>query len=59
MIVTRSSNQGDFHCNPKIERTFNRLRREAQINSKKNNLALDSLFASESDLEEKEVMAGN
>ncbi|XP_057505523.1 uncharacterized protein LOC130788837 [Actinidia eriantha] len=59
MIVTRSSNQGDFQCDPEIERTFRRLRREARRNSKKNSPALDSLFASETNLEEEEVMAGN
>jgi hypothetical protein len=36
-----------------------RLRRETRRNSKENDLALDSLFASDSDLEEKKVMAGN
>ena len=36
-----------------------RLRREARKNSEKHNLALDSLFASDSDLEDEEVMAGN
>ena len=59
MIVTRSSNQGDFQCDPEIERTLCRLKREARRNSEKNNLALDSLFSSKSDLEEEEVMAGN
>jgi hypothetical protein len=59
MIVTRSSNQGDFKFDPEIERTLRRLRREARRNSEENDLALDSLFASDSDLEEKEVMAGN
>ena len=59
MIVTRSSNQGDFQCDPEIERTLCRLRREARRNSEKNNLALDSLFSSKSDLEEEKVMVGN
>lgn len=44
---------------PEIERTLRRLRREAQRNSEKNNLALDALFDSDSNLEEKEVMVGN
>ena len=44
---------------PEIERTLRRLRREARKKSEEHNLALDSLFASDSDLEEKEVMAGN
>ena len=42
-----------------IEKTLRKLRREARKNSEEHNLALDSLFASDSDLEEKEVMAGN
>ena len=36
-----------------------RLRREARKNSEEHNLALDSLFASDFDLEEDEVMAEN
>ena len=44
---------------PKIERTLRRLRREARKNSEEHNLALDSLFASDFDLEEDEVMAEN
>jgi hypothetical protein len=59
MIVTRSSNQGDFQCDPEIERTLCRLRRETLRNSEENDLALDFLFASNSDLEKKEIMAGN
>ena len=56
MIVTRSSNQGNFQYDPEIERTLRWLRREAQRNFEKNDLALDSLFAIYS--EEEEVMAG-
>ena len=59
MTVTRSSNQGDLQYNPEIERTLHRLRREARKNSKEHNLALDSLFASDFDLEEDEVTAEN
>ena len=59
IIVTRSSNQGDFQCNQDIERTLCRLWREAWRNSEENNLALDTLFASDYDLEEDEVMARN
>ena len=44
---------------PKIERTLRRLRREARKNFEEHNLALDSLFASDFDLEEDEVMAEN
>ena len=44
---------------PEIERTLRRLRREARKNSKEHNLALDSLFASDFDLEVDEVMAEN
>ncbi|XP_035544624.1 uncharacterized protein LOC118348007, partial [Juglans regia] len=44
---------------PEIERTLRRLRKEAQRSSGKNDLTLDSLFASNSDLEEEEVMVGN
>ena len=59
MTVTRSSNQGDLQYDPEIERTLPRLRREARKNSEEHNLALDSLFASDFDLEEDEVMAEN
>ncbi|XP_068662874.1 uncharacterized protein [Aristolochia californica] len=59
MTVSQSSNQGDLQCDPEIERTLSKLRREAQRNSKENNLALDSPIDSESYLEEEEVMAGN
>ena len=59
MTVTRSSNQGVLQYDPEIERTLCRLRSEARRNSEEHNLALDSLFASDSDLEEEEVMAGN
>ena len=59
MIVTQSSNQGDLRYNLKIERTLHRLRREARKNSKEHNLVLDSLFASDSNLEEEKIMAGN
>ena len=59
MTVTQSSNQGDLRYNLKIERTLHRLRREARKNSKEHNLALDSLFASDFDLEEDKVMAEN
>ena len=38
---------------------MHRLRREARKNSKEHNLALDSLFASDFDLEEEEVMTRN
>ena len=59
MTVTRSSNQGVLQYNPKIERTLRRLRRKVRRNSEEQDLALDSLFASDFDLEEEEVMAGN
>ena len=59
MIVTRSSNQGDLQYDPEIERTLHRLRREAKKNYEEHNLALDSLFASDFDLEEEEVMVEN
>nr|XP_023895404.1 uncharacterized protein LOC112007302 [Quercus suber] len=59
MTVTRSSNQGDLQYDPEIERTLRRLRKEARKNSEEQDLALDSLFASNFDLEEEEVMAGN
>ena len=42
-----------------IERTLRRLRRKVRRSSEEHNLALDSLFASNSDLEEEEVMARN
>ena len=59
MTVTRSSNQGDLQYDPEIKRTLHRLRREARKNFEEHNLALDSLFASDFDLEEDEVMAEN
>ena len=59
MTVTRSSNQGDLQYDLEIERTLCRLRREAKKNSEEHDLALDSLFASDFDLEEEEVMVGN
>ncbi|XP_062173455.1 uncharacterized protein LOC133878909 [Alnus glutinosa] len=59
MTVTRSANQGDFQYDPEIERTLCRLRREAWRKSEENDLALDFLFASNSDLKEEEIMAGN
>ena len=59
MTVTRSSNQGVLQYDPEIERTLRRLRRKVRRSSKKHDLALDSLFAIDSDLEEEEVMAGN
>ncbi|XP_062154358.1 uncharacterized protein LOC133862542 [Alnus glutinosa] len=59
MTVTQSSNQSDFQYDPEIERTLCRLRREARRNSEENDLALDFLFASDSDLKEEEIMAGN
>jgi len=43
----------------KIERTLHKLRREAWRNPEENDLAFDSLFASNLDLEEKVVMFGN
>jgi hypothetical protein len=49
MIVTRSSNQGDFQYDPEIERTLRRFRREAQRNFEENVLTLELLFASYSD----------
>ena len=42
-----------------IERTLHRLRRKVRRSSEEHDLALDSLFASDSDLEKEEVMAGN
>ena len=45
--------------NPEIGRTLCSLRREARKNSEEHNLAFDSLFASDFDLEEDEVMAEN
>ena len=59
MTVTQSSNQGVLQYDPKIERTLRRLRRKVRRNSEEQDLALDSLFASDSDLEEEEVMARN
>ena len=59
MTVTRSSDQGDLQYDLDIERTLLRLRREARKNFEEHNLALDSLFASGSNLEEEEVIAGN
>ena len=59
ITVTRSSNQGVLQYNPEIERTLRRLRRKVRRNSKEHDLALDSLFASDFDLEEEEVMDGN
>ena len=59
MIVTRFSNQGDLQYNLEIERTLRRLRREVRKNSKEHNLSLDSLFASDFDLEEDKFMAEN
>ena len=59
MTVTRSSNQGVLQYDPEIERTLCRLRRKVRRNSEEYDLALDSLFASNFDLEEEEVMAGN
>ena len=51
-IVTQSSNQDDLQYDLEIKRTLHRLRREARKNSGKPNLALDSLFARDFDLEE-------
>ena len=59
MTVTRSSNQGDLQYDLEIERTLCRLRRKAWRISEEHDLARDSLFASDSDLEEEEVMARN
>ena len=59
MTITRSSNQGDLQYDIEIERTLRRLRREDMKNFEEHNLALDSLFASNFDLEEDEVMAEN
>ena len=59
MTVTRSSNQGVLQYDPEIERTLRRLRRKVRRSSEKHDLSLDSLFASDSDLEEEEVMARN
>ena len=59
MTVTRSSNQGVLQYDPEIKRTLRRLRRKVRRNSEEHDLALDSLFASNSDLEEEEVMVGN
>ena len=52
MTVTRSSNQGDLQYDLEIERTKSWLK-----NSEEHNLALDSLYASDFDLEEDKVMA--
>ena len=59
MTVTRSSNQGDLQYDPEIERTLCRLRREVRRSFEEHNLALDSLFASDFDLEKEEDMARN
>jgi hypothetical protein len=59
MTVTRSFNQGDLRCDIEIERTLHRLRRKIRRNSEENDLTFDSLLASDSDLEEEEIMAGN
>ena len=59
MTVTRSSNQGVLQYDPEIERTLHGLRRKVRRSSEEHDLALDSLFASDSDLEEEEVMVGN
>ena len=59
MTVTRSSNQGVLQYDPEIERTLRRLRRKVWRSSEEHDLALNSMFASDSDLEEEEVMAGN
>ena len=59
ITVTRSSNQGVLQYDLEIERTLHRLRRKVWRNSEEHDLALDSLFASNSDLEEEEVMTGN
>ena len=59
IIVTRSSNQGVLQYDLEIERTLRRLKRKVWRNSEEHDLALDSLFASNSDLEEEEVMTGN
>ena len=59
MTVTRSSNQGVLQYDLEIERTLRRLRRKVWRNSEEHDLALDYLFASNSDLEEEEAMDGN
>ena len=59
MTVTLFSNQGVSQYDLELERTLRRLRRKVRRSSEENNLALDSLFASDFDLEEEEVMAGN
>ena len=59
MTVTRSSNQGVLQYDLEIERTLCRLRRKVRRISERHDLALDSLFASDFDLEEEEVIAGN
>ena len=45
--------------NPEIERTLCKLRKKVQRNPEEHDLALGSLFASNSYLEEEEVMVGN
>ena len=59
ITVTRSSNQGVLQYDLEIERTLHRLRRKVRRNFEEYNLALDSLFANDFDLEEDEVMAEN
>ena len=59
MTVTRSSNQGVLQYDPEIGRTLHKLRRKVRRNSEEHDLALDSLFASDSDLKDEEVMARN
>ena len=59
MTITQSSNQGVLQYDLEIERTLSKLRRKVRRNSEEHDLALDSLFASDSNLEEEEVMAGN
>ena len=59
ITVTRSSNQGVLQYDPEIERTLRRLRRKVRKDFEEHDLTLDSFFASDSDLEEEEVMAGN
>ena len=44
---------------PEIERTLHRLRRKVRRSFEEHDLALNSLFASDFDLEEEEVMARN
>ena len=59
MTETRSSNQGVLQYDPEIERTLHKLRRKIRRNFEEHDLAVDSLFTSDSDLEEEEVMARN